>query len=67
MFPQQLNKTRKLKKFTAKQMAELLNVTLRTYRHYESGYSTPSIYTVVKIADILGVTTDHLLCRGDLS
>jgi len=63
MFPKRLNETRKAQGFTAQKMADLLNVTIRTYRHYESGYSTPNIYTVTKIADILNVTTDYLLCR----
>ena len=63
MFTQILNATRKEKGYTAQQMADALNVTLRTYRHYESGHSTPTIYAVVKIADILNVSTDYLLGR----
>lgn len=63
MFPQQLNETRKAKGFTAQAMADLLSVSLRTYRNYESGHSAPTLETLVRIADILGVTTDYLLCR----
>ena len=63
MFTKILNATRKEKGYTAQQMADVLNVTLRTYRHYESGHSTPSIYAVAKIADMLDVTTDYLLGR----
>ena len=65
MFTKRLNETRKAQGFTAKKMSELLNVSIRTYRHYESGYSAPTIYTLAQIADILGVTTDYLLCRNE--
>lgn len=65
MFPERLNKTRKEKGFTAQKMADLLSVGLRTYRHYESGHSSPTIYMLAQIADILDVTTDYLLCRDD--
>ena len=60
-FPQRLNEARKAKGFTAQEMADLLAVSLRTYRNYESGHSAPSLETLVRIADILGVTTDDLL------
>lgn len=65
MFPERLNKTRKEKGFTAQKMADLLNVGLRTYRHYESGHSSPNIYMLSQIADILDTSTDYLLCRDD--
>ena len=65
MFTTNLNTIRKKQGFTAQQMADLLNVTIRTYRHYESGHSTPTIYQVAKIADILNVTVDYLLGRGE--
>ena len=65
MFGKRLNETRKEKGFTAQQMADMLNVTIRTYRNYESGTSSPSLGTLARIADILGVTTDYLLCREE--
>lgn len=65
MFGKRLNETRKLKGFTAQQMADLLSVTLRTYRHYESESSYPSLATLVKIADIFDISTDYLLCRDE--
>lgn len=65
MFPSRLNTTRKAKGFTAQKMADLIAVSLRTYRHYESGHSSPSLQTLVQIADILDVSTDYLLCRDD--
>lgn len=65
MFGERLNKTRKSKGFTAQFMADNISVGLRTYRHYESSRSYPSFSTLVKIADILDVSTDYLLERDD--
>ena len=66
MHGKRLNMVRKQKGFTAQQMADMLHVTIRTYRNYESDTTKPSLRTLVQIADILDVTTDYLLCR-DLS
>lgn len=63
MFPKRLNRLRKEKGYTAQRMADLLCVTIRTYRHYESGRSNPSLEALVQIADILDVSTDYLLGR----
>lgn len=41
-------------------MAELMGVSSRVYHRWESGAATPLLATVVKIADILGVTLDEL-------
>ena len=65
MFPTRLNQYRKLAGFTAKEMSDMLLVSLRTYRHYESGHSSPNLDTLVKIADILDVSLDYLLCRDE--
>jgi len=63
MFGQRLNKTRKERGFTAQQMADFLNITLRAYRFYESGTNQPSLDALVKIADKLEVSVDYLLER----
>lgn len=65
MFADRLNKTRKKKGFTAQQMADALSMGLRSYRNYESNDRAPSLDTLVKIADILDVSTDYLLCRDE--
>lgn len=65
MFPERLNATRKSKGFTAQSMADYLAVTIRTYRHYESGHSQPSLEALVLIADRLDVSVDYLLGRDD--
>ena len=65
MFSQRLNETRKTKGITAQQMADSLNINIRSYRAYESADRSPNIEILVKIADILDVSTDYLLCRDD--
>lgn len=63
MFGKRLNQIRKSKGITAQRMADHLSVSIRTYRNYESESSYPSLDTLVRIADILDVSTDYLLCR----
>ena len=65
MIGKRLNKVRKERGFTAQEMADKLNVAIRTYRNYESDTTSPSLETLVQIADILDVTTDYLLCREE--
>ena len=65
MFGKRLNSLRKEKKITAQAMADKLGVALRTYQFYEAGKRSPSYETLVKIADILDVSLDYLLCRDD--
>ncbi len=65
MFSKRLNETRKAKGFTAQKMADQLGLALRSYQFYEGGRRSPSLDTLVKIADILNVSTDYLLCRDE--
>ena len=46
-------------------MADFLCINIRSYRAYESADRSPNIEILVKIADILDVSTDVLLCRDD--
>ena len=61
MFGEQLNKTRKLKGFTAQQMADYLGVTIGSYRMYESNKRRPSFESLIKISAKLEVSVDYLL------
>lgn len=62
-FAERLNKARKERKISAQQVAQQLNICLRSYRNYESGDREPSFAMLVQIADILDVSLDYLLCR----
>lgn len=64
-FQQRLNHTRKECGFTALRMSEILGVSIRTYRNWESGHACPSLETLVKIADLFNVSIDYLLCRDE--
>lgn len=65
MLPERLNRLRRSRGVTAKRMAEVLCVEIRTYRKYESGHLMPDYFKLVRIADILDVSLDYLLCRDD--
>lgn len=65
MFGERLNQVRKSRGITAQQMADQLFVTLRSYRAYESSTRCPHIKMLVRIADILDVSIDYLLCRDE--
>lgn len=63
MFGQRLRMMRMKRNLTQPQLAELIDVALRTYQGYEGGSRSPSFDTLVKIADTLDVSTDFLLGR----
>ncbi|MBS1915677.1 MAG: helix-turn-helix transcriptional regulator [Bacteroidetes bacterium] len=50
-----LSKKRKEKKLTQQQMADKLNIKIRTYQAYEEDRADPDIETFIKINQILGV------------
>jgi len=60
-----LNKTRKSQGITAQQMADYLDIRLRSYRAYESNDRQPSLQMLVQMADKLNVSADYLLGRSD--
>ena len=62
-FGKRLNEIRKAKGYTAQMMADALNVTLRTYRNYESGRTDPDLESVITLCDLLYVSADLLLAR----
>lgn len=52
---------RKAKKLTQVQMAKLLFLSETAYVNYETGKSDPPLSTLIKLSNILGVSTDFLL------
>lgn len=64
-FGERLNLVRKKRGYTAQQMADMLEIGLRSYRAYESGDREPQFHNLVKISDYLDVSTDYLLCRDE--
>lgn len=65
IFPKRLKKLRKEKELTQKEIAPLLGIKQNTYSDWETGKSEPNLENVVKLAEILGITTDFLLGVSD--
>ena len=60
-FPTKLKDLRQSRNLTKEQMAELIEVSPRTYRGYETGKTKPRIATIKKIVTIFDTTADDLL------
>ena len=58
-----LKELRLAENLTQKALSEKLNITQFTYSNYETGYTQPSIETLIKLADYYHVTLDYLVGR----
>ena len=65
MFSKRLREERMRMKFTQQNVADLLSISLNAYQKYEQGTRAPSLDTLVKLADLLNVSTDYLLGRDE--
>ena len=65
MFNKRLRKMRMKRNLTQQNMADAINVALRSYQCYETGTRTPSYDLLVRVADPLDVSIDYLLGRDD--
>ena len=66
MFNKRLRALRMKRSYTQQKMADMLEVSLNTYQKYEQAERQPSLDTLVRLADILEVPTDYLLCRDEM-
>lgn len=66
MFCKKLRETRMNRHLTQQKLADSIGIALRSYQCYEQGTREPPLDMLVKLADVLEVPTDYLLCR-DLS
>lgn len=64
-FAQRLKELRTTRNLTQTRLAELLNVKPRVYSRWETGDAVPHFDTIVRLADILGVTLDEMAGRTD--
>lgn len=53
-------------KVLQKQVAEAINMPLRTYQRYEYGEREPSMSTLIALADYFDVSIDYLVGRSDV-
>lgn len=58
-----LKTARKKSGLTQQEVANAIGVVQSAYKNYEQGNREPKGYTIVKLADLFGVTTDYLLGR----
>lgn len=50
-----------------KEIASILNVSVRTFQGWESGRTEPSIEKLIQIADFFNVTIDDLVGRTSIT
>ena len=62
---QRLRELRMERKLPQKELAEILDVTLRHYQRVEHGEINLPVLTLCTLADYYGVTTDYLLGRSE--
>lgn len=65
VFSERLRKLREERNIMQKDAAASIDVPLRTYQRYEYGEIVPKFTTVIKLADLLGVSLDYLAGRTD--
>ncbi len=56
---------RKLHGITQGKLAEVLGGKKSLVSNYENGYSTPDVFTLIKIADYFDVSLDELVGRDE--
>ncbi|MEY8385961.1 helix-turn-helix transcriptional regulator [Oscillospiraceae bacterium 38-13] len=66
MFGKKLRETRMARGLTQQKISDAVGLALRSYQCYEQGTREPPLDMLIKLADVLEVPTDYLLCR-DLS
>lgn len=64
-FGKRLREARLISHLTQQALSDKIGLALRSYQCYEQGTREPSLSTLCRIADILGVSTDYLLGRDD--
>ena len=57
---------RSMLKLNQKQMAESVNIPLKSYQAYEYDKSLPSVKVIMRMADAYNVSADYLLGRSDM-
>lgn len=62
-FGKQIRRARMDAGLTQQKAADAVGVTLRVYQSYEQGKHSPSLESLVILADLFDVTTDQLLGR----
>ena len=64
-FMKRLKELRMKKQLTLKQLADLLEITVRNYQRYEKGEVDPPTSKTIFLADYFNVSIDYLVGRSD--
>ncbi|WP_298025140.1 helix-turn-helix domain-containing protein [uncultured Dysosmobacter sp.] len=64
-FSERVRELRQEKGMKQREMADVLQIKLRSYQNYEGGERRPDYEGLVALADYFDVTTDYLLGRSD--
>ncbi|EIK5641481.1 helix-turn-helix transcriptional regulator [Listeria monocytogenes] len=67
MFGNRLKQLRKNNNKTQEDISKILGISRGAYSHIENGRNEPDMETIVKLANIFGVSTDYLLGRSNNS
>ncbi len=62
-FKETLRELRSMRGLGQQQLADLLQISVKTISHWETGYSEPSISQLILLADFFEVTLDDLVGR----
>ena len=65
IFSLRLIQLRKDKHLTQADMADILGLSRSSYTCYEIGTSTPTLATLIELADLFKVSLDYLVGRGE--
>ena len=60
-----IREARKEKGLKQVDLADKVHVSIQTISGYETGYAQPPVDVLIKIADVLEVSTDYLLGRSN--
>lgn len=63
LFGERLRRLRKTARLTQQDVADRLNIHRTSYTKYETGVVAPDQQGLVQLAELFGVTVDHLLGR----
>ncbi len=62
-FSENLKGIRREQKLGQRELAEKINVSVKTVSHWETGYTEPSISQLIILANFFDVTIDELVDR----
>ncbi|MBR4801032.1 MAG: helix-turn-helix transcriptional regulator [Clostridia bacterium] len=62
-FKENLKQLRKEGGLSQTQLANALNLTVKTISHWETGYTEPSIKQILELAEFFHVSLEDLLCK----